>query len=496
VKRLPRSLDELRGLRFARWIRESTAGQYDQFGPDSQRRKQDDSAERYGLVDVGLTYEVAVSGKIAWRSPTMRRMLDEARAGAFDVLLVGYSDRWQRNLRQTLNLLEEDLHPAGVVVLFADRKILSSDPDDWDELVSEATSAERYIRRLAGRITDGYAAKFRRYADQAGNPTLGFRRSSEPPHLLEVDPITIERAVDIFHRYARGNVSTADVALEVDLGEEQVRKMLRNRLYNGWAVRHRGVEQLPAPWRAAPPVSDDLWATVQDVRQANTRGGGPRRVDRADPLLGLLWCVCGRRIRADGMMGSGASQRRARMHPEPCDEWGAQARYAAETWEEPIADQVASLRLDDRTIDQIRRAVTAPEPVAMAGSPARFRRLMRDLAEEHVAERLTDEAYLAGLAELRRQEADVQVTTTPAASFEVALGYLEDLKLLWTKATPAEQAELVRGIYARVEVAGPRFVGATLTPEAYANGLAIALPESGRRLVERPRQDSNLRPSA
>ena len=34
VRALPRSLEDLRGRRAARWIRESTAGQADNFGPD------------------------------------------------------------------------------------------------------------------------------------------------------------------------------------------------------------------------------------------------------------------------------------------------------------------------------------------------------------------------------------------------------------------------------------------------------------------------------
>ena len=34
---LPPSLDGVAGLRAARWFRESTAGQWDNFGPDSQR---------------------------------------------------------------------------------------------------------------------------------------------------------------------------------------------------------------------------------------------------------------------------------------------------------------------------------------------------------------------------------------------------------------------------------------------------------------------------
>jgi hypothetical protein len=89
VKRLPRSLDEIRGLRVARWIRESTAGQYDRYGPASQREQQDRFIERHGLVDTGLVFQVAQSGTTVWRSPTMNEMLGQAKAGAFDSSLPG-----------------------------------------------------------------------------------------------------------------------------------------------------------------------------------------------------------------------------------------------------------------------------------------------------------------------------------------------------------------------------------------------------------------------
>lgn len=105
MKRPPQSLDEIRGLRVARWIRESTAGQYDRYGPASQREQQDRFIERHGLVDTGLVYQVAHSGRAVWRSATMAPMVEDLRAGRFDLLLTGYSDRWQRNLRRTLELL-------------------------------------------------------------------------------------------------------------------------------------------------------------------------------------------------------------------------------------------------------------------------------------------------------------------------------------------------------------------------------------------------------
>ena len=55
---------------------------------------------------------------------------------------------------------------------------------------------------------------------------------------------------------------------------------------------------------ASPPVSDDLWARVEAVRRAKTRGGGPRHRGRRDLLAGQLVRSCGRRIRSDGRMGN------------------------------------------------------------------------------------------------------------------------------------------------------------------------------------------------
>jgi len=131
MSRLPTSPDALVGLRAARWIRESTTGQFDRYGPEAQIELQDASIRRLGLVDTGLVWTAAHSGRTVYRSSEMAAMLDSARNGAFDVLLVGYVSRWQRNLRRTLELLEDTLHPAGVAVWFADEEILSSCDRHW-----------------------------------------------------------------------------------------------------------------------------------------------------------------------------------------------------------------------------------------------------------------------------------------------------------------------------------------------------------------------------
>jgi hypothetical protein len=133
---LPASIDAIEGLRAARWFRESTTGQFDNFGPDAQRRQQNKVVDRYRLADIGLEWSVASSGwKDAWRTPAWEAMLAAARAGDFDILLVGYVSRFLRNVKQSLIAIEDHLQPAGVVVLFADEKLLSSDPDHWGQFV-------------------------------------------------------------------------------------------------------------------------------------------------------------------------------------------------------------------------------------------------------------------------------------------------------------------------------------------------------------------------
>ena len=61
---------------------------------------------------------------------------------------------------------------------------------------------------------------------------------------------------------------------------------------------------------------------------------------------------------------------------------------------------------------------------------------------------------------------------------ERAVERLRALAETWVAADVLEaKAELLHAIYEKIDVAGRTFVGARLTPAAYANGLALVLPE-------------------
>lgn len=288
---LPRSLDEVSGMRAARWFRESTAGQWDNFGPDAQREQQDGAIGRYRLVDAGLEWSVASSGWTkAWRTETWEQMIGSAKSGGFDVLVVGYVSRFLRNLKQTLIAVEDHLHAAGVVVLFADERLLSSDPDSWDQFIREAHEAEAYSRKLSKRVAEGYAAKRKRLGVPGGNRApLGMIREGKPS-VLRVDE---ERAAIVVQAYQLAAVGSTDweVATQTGLAKTHVGELLTNPIYAG---KLRTGEAAGI----APIVDPGLWSTVQSMRERRqTRA--PGRIVKRDYGRRLACAGCGRLLYGD-----------------------------------------------------------------------------------------------------------------------------------------------------------------------------------------------------
>jgi len=125
--RLPRKPEDLRGLRAAHWGRESTGRQADRFGPSAQRAQRDEAITRYGMIDTGIIWMVAHSGRTIGSTSQFAEMLDGAGRD-YDALVVGYVSRIARNLHTAVNLREQ-LHASGAVLLCADERLLSSDED-------------------------------------------------------------------------------------------------------------------------------------------------------------------------------------------------------------------------------------------------------------------------------------------------------------------------------------------------------------------------------
>ena len=139
--------------------------------------------------------------------------------------------------------------------------------------------------------------------------------------------------------------------------------------------------------------------------------------------------------------------------------------------------QVAGIALDADTMTSVVAALgSSRQPVAI--DRARIDRQMRELALEHAAGSMGDEAYLARLKVLRQQRDAVVERTAAGLPAERALEWLRALgESLQAPEKSKEKADVMHAIYDRITVAGPEIVGVRLTQAAYAHGFALALPE-------------------
>jgi hypothetical protein len=158
---------------------------------------------------------------------------------------------------------------AGVVVLFADERLLSSDQGSWDQFIREAHEAEAHSRKLSKRVSEGYAAKRRRRRPGGNRMPYGLVREGKPS-VLAVDEDKAAVVVRAYQLAATGSTDW-EVAAQTGLAKTHVSEVLTNPIYAGGLRTDE-----PA---AIPPIVDPaLWSTVQTMRRirADTRRPGPR----------------------------------------------------------------------------------------------------------------------------------------------------------------------------------------------------------------------------
>ena len=150
----------------------------------------------------------------------------------------------------------------------------------------------------------------------------------------------------------------------------------------------------------------------------------------------------------------------------------------------PVLAQVAGLTLDDGVIARVVAALGSPDrPVGL--DRARIGRQMRDLALDHVAERIDDSAYLERLGQLRVDLATVDAAPRGDLPAKRAVHWLRVLSDSWVNADVREaKADLLHAIYDRIVIKGRSIVAARLTPAAYSSDLALALPQVVRARPE------------
>ncbi len=199
-------------------------------------------------------------------SPPLRWAAD----GQVKVGLVPYFSRFMREPALAF-AFRDAFHARGCVLYFADRRLLSSDPDRQGDFGEQAVKAQIDNLDRARAIAGGIAAKFRSHRDPGGHPALGFRRSERAASGARAGSgddrarCLVLRALCVRATTATTRSPSRPRARDYDPGAPGgsltaagIAELLRNPIYNGYLVRFRGFsdeERVEAPWRTPRPWS-------------------------------------------------------------------------------------------------------------------------------------------------------------------------------------------------------------------------------------------------
>jgi site-specific DNA recombinase len=416
--------------------------------------------------------------------PALQRLLTDAEAGRFDVLLVYKLDRISRRLIDFLDLLAR-LERCGVSVVSITQSIDTGNPTGRLMVNLLGSFAEYEREQIAQRVADKMLAARRLGKWQGGRPSLGYDVVNKE---LVVNPAEAADVVAIFETFLRtrslvgtlrelerrGIVNKSWVGKRgqyvqgTAFTKNSLAHLLQNELYI--ARIRAGDEVVPAEHTAIVP--QELFDTVQAIftdRQLDRR---PERQDWSAFLAGLLFCGrCGA-----AMTPSYTVKRAKRYGAYQCrrqKSHGAAAcpgsRVAQGPIEVAVVEQIMAVGRDpallaeavqsareeiDRKAGELaqdaqragtqahRLAAERADLVARGADVPELRRRLDELAEAHETATGRAEAAKAELKALKANAVDEDALRRAIESFAP----------VWAELFPDERARLVHLLVERVSI--------------------------------------------
>ena len=447
-------------LRAVAYIRESTEEQGQGFSPDAQRERIREFAPENDLQLIGEYCDFHSGWRKSAARPQFQRLMADAAAGKFDVVLVFHTSRFARNqveARRYKQMLREKL---GIRVISVTQP-MGEDHSDPSSFLAESIHEmfdEYYSVSLSFWVRSGLKEKARQ-GHLVGQLPFGYMR--DPRSKLAIpDPERAPLVLEAFERYVGGQESDLTIARWLNatgarttrnrpFGKDGVREMLCNSAYCGYIGGKRD-RSCTVKGLHEPIVSEELYERVQEVRGWRNRVLKPGPPSGEYLLSKLLRCErCGARMHAT-RGGSNAARRymcSARRSGNPCGE----RIVNAERLEGQLVQWIRDFKPDERLIALIVKAVEADRP-AVDPTKARRGELLGQLT------RLQDLYVLGDLPRaqyvMRRQaiEEEVQRLGAPAdPGIDRAKALLGDFESFWELETePSERRKLLLSLFEQV----------------------------------------------
>lgn len=300
-------------LRAAIYCRVSTEDQaQDGLSIPAQRRVLLEYASTHGMKVVAEYVDEGVSARTPAR-PQFQLMIRAARSHPrpFDVILVHKTDRFARNREDAIICKALLRRECGVEVISVSEQFDETPTGRLLEGLMEVI-AEFFSLNLSQEVRKGMKEKALHGGKVLGRLPFGYRAT--PDGSIAVVPEEAEVVRFIFHQYATGENSLAEIARKVHStygspglkwSTSTIRNTISNQFYLGtlvWNRRQtRGTQrQLRSPeeWvvveNSHPPiVSPEVFQRANQVLSQRARCGG-RKPQRDYLLKGLMFCMhCG-----------------------------------------------------------------------------------------------------------------------------------------------------------------------------------------------------------
>ncbi|MCR4713250.1 MAG: recombinase family protein [Treponemataceae bacterium] len=292
-------------------------------------------------IDEGIT------GTQAKKRPAFLKMLEDARAGMFDLIVTREVCRFARNTVDTL-VVTRELKNLGIEVYFVEDNIWTLDGDGELRLTIMATLAQEESRKVSERVKAGQHISREKCVTYGTGNILGYDRVG---HDFVINPEQAETVRMIYDMYLNDGLGSTRIARELESrgrltgcggtkwAGSYVARVLGNSTYagiiaygksfsNNYLEQKRILNTDPSTYlykkgNFEPIVTEEEFRRVQDIKKMRLKclnieprrtPFGERPIYRSIHGNNDLW---GKRIRC----GCGASLRKNRWHKNKGKPW-------------------------------------------------------------------------------------------------------------------------------------------------------------------------------
>lgn len=283
-----------------------------------------------------LYVEEGISGTSLKRRPAFAEMIEKAKAGIYDLIVVREVCRFMRNARLTLDLVD-DLKKCGVEVYFVNDGIWTFNEEDYFKLSIMAQYAEQESRKVSERVFSGQAiARANGILFGNGN-ILGYRhikgdKSCDSTYVIDEEQAKTVRKIyelcirgygikKIKNYLVQNGYKTAEG--NVKWHDSSIQRILRKSTYMGKVEHFQSVTEDPLTHERVkvskdkhifkegnfPPIIDEnVWMRAQAALDSRvnhdfSKDGSSGRMngicENKDIYCKKMRCGCGRRFKKD-----------------------------------------------------------------------------------------------------------------------------------------------------------------------------------------------------